>query len=330
MPPKPDPNPDYPIVVLGDVNNDIVVFPCSRAEKDKKLALLFDWHEWPPHKWFTLDGGAWLVADVINAALGEDMDIPKDYAKIDTYARTHPSKPPGSPATLSDRRCPTSFAILTPCKQEPGSEKRVYRLDPKGVHGWVGFPVKIPPADADKKWLIELIKELAERCSIGSKPRLVVVHDLAWVFRGLKYADSLKGFLEGNDHFSKKGQKDGLILWRMSNPLPPETETQGTETAWGRIVADYPDQTVVVTNTHYLRNLGVDVRDDASIEHKTDCLLYHIENHPGLHQLAWCGRLIIRFDNGVFYYTKPPDTNTPACSFAEGLSGYPVLAARPL
>ena len=292
-----------PILVLGDVNFDTVILPC-RETREPDEGSRFGWHEGPLYKMFKNPGGVWLMADVIQAAIGEQPKVPET-GRVRTYSQQPKNDKNDDPHRLD------SLAILASFLIEPEGQKSVYRIDPKGVLGSIRVISKpgsnpLPDSEGQRKaleeGLIKYIDGLKEKYS--EQPWLVVVQDLHDIFRDLDPCDSIEKFLSGNPHFDKatgdKYKGDGLILWRMSSPL-----AQGK--TWSHVLEKYGPQTIVVTNTDYLRKEGVDLRDDTSIEQKTDCLLDHFDHHSSIKKLASCSRLIVRFDNGVFHYTKNPE-----------------------
>ena len=295
------------ILVLGDVNVDTVILPCRQARYSDKGSQ-FGWHEGSPYKLFHRPGGAWLMKEILQAALGESE---AGESRVVTYDHTLSlgSAPANAPPRLD------SLAILTPFPIDPESQESVYRLDPKGVLGSiqdVSDENRPPALDSERqrrtlkfglmKYLRKLIRKF-KNLDASDKPWLVVVQDLHDIFRDLDPKFSIEPFLKGNPHFDPKVNGytgDGLILWRMSSPL-----AQGK--TWSHVFKTYVGQMIVVTNADYLRSEGVEIRDDTSIEQKTDCLLDQFERHPSIKKLADCSHLIVRFDTGVFHYTNNPE-----------------------
>jgi hypothetical protein len=274
------------ILIIGDVNVDVVVAPVEPVRpKGSK------WQQEKQFREFRRAGGAWLVQELVSDALG-DVGQVLGYADTEKEAWCDAACPP----------CPVSVATIRKYLRDPGvaaeKDRFVYRMD-KALLGWVR-PARRQVDEAETRMrgaLGGLLDDLAGRA--GELPaELVVIHDHNNGFRDLDPASWLR-FLEGNPHFSAPEgvtvHPRGTILWHTDFPVCGGR-------LWQVLSERYAAQTVAVVNVEDLREHGVFLKEDLSLEQTAYDFLDQLAYSP-MQDLTRLACLVVRFSNGVFVYS---------------------------
>lgn len=111
------------ILVIGDVNIDVLIFPTPRADGTKELA--FGWNYDDQYLSFRRGGGAWLLSDIITYAKKDtDKYLVHTYDDVFLQCFKDEYTPP----------CLKSLSIFSQYKQELQDEQpSVYRIERGGV-----------------------------------------------------------------------------------------------------------------------------------------------------------------------------------------------------
>jgi hypothetical protein len=138
------------------------------------------------------------------------------------------------------------------------------------------------------------------------RPRIVVINDRDHGFRELELEDSLAPFLPSTPRGS--GQR-GAKSTPYAIVLEVEFRSRRVKNKlWDEIRKHHKDHTVVVVSVESLREAGISIRDDASIEQLAQEFLAHLvppppPNRPSLlAELAECRHLIVWFRDGAIHH----------------------------
>jgi hypothetical protein len=272
-------------LVIGDVNVDVVIAPVPRVATPP-----LNWLQEAQYREFRRAGGAWLVHEIIAASTG-------DKECVHTYDRSVGDhwcelvKPP----------CPVSIASIRPYVRHPKDrpERRVYRMD-QALLGWMR-PWKKDVARAAEDHDRELLGLLGT-LTPGARtlPELVVVHDHNNGFRSIDPGESLHPVVARNPHFAPAGEgappQRGMFLWHTDSPL-----CRGG--VWEYLSTHHADRTIAVVNVEDLREHGIFLKEDLSLEQTAYDFLYQLRHSP-LSDLTklWC--VVVRFTNGAMVYSR--------------------------
>ncbi|MBD0321105.1 MAG: hypothetical protein ICV87_12270, partial [Gemmatimonadetes bacterium] len=274
------------VAVVGDVHVDVVLARMQAPVADATR----NWIRHNQYGPFRRPGGAWLLQQIVRAAVGSA-------ARVTGYSI------PKAAALADIPDCPVSFALLQQYRKEVGSDKWVYRLNPAIPAGWLtAAPVEYRLAgSAHQEHLTSLLARVEK-----NDPEIVVVHDHNNGFRELDPAHSLDPLLRDNPHFQPGGH--GLVVWHPDAPLE-----QGK--LWKYLCGPLAHRVVAVVNEDDLRDAGLLLRDDQSLERGAYDFFSLLHRAP-LRDLARCAYLLVRFPNGSMLYSPPGAETTSGETFS--------------
>jgi hypothetical protein len=287
-------------LVIGDVNVDVVLAPVAKYDPTG-----LKWQTETQYREFRRSGGAWLVHEIVTAATGGKHAV-WTYSKATAKAWREQLRPP----------CPVSVATIKryPRDAEPSSGN-VYRMD-QMLLGWMRPALGSVPAEAGRyrKELENLLYRLHARG--GPDPELVIIHDHNNGFRDLDPADSLEPFLADNAHFaSAEGAPPprGIVLWHTDHPLC-------CGNLWEFLTERVRAQTIAVVNVEDLREHGIFLKEDLSLEATACDFLLQLKHAP-FSALAGLLAVAVRFSNGVMLYSQKGITGGGESLFLSFLPG---------
>jgi uncharacterized protein YbgA (DUF1722 family) len=204
------------IFVLGDVNLDTLLVPLPlpiQTSETGQMAWIKERNFWRHRR----RGGAWLLAEIINAALrSSDFVAQVGRLKAETYNEKVNSVVDTSIETSlpDDYLSSTALLGLFPqtAKERHGDKKLVYRLE-KFV-GWLHTHASVTDQDKNNGYEDRLLQCLQNSGARGAqKCDILVLHDRAGYFRHLE-RDKLDEYI---DRYFEEGRT--WIVWQMYSPL---------------------------------------------------------------------------------------------------------------
>ncbi len=300
------------VTVLGDVNYDTVLVPVPELHRDrgsKNAGLRY----WPNEQnWLVFDrpSGAWFLRSLIELAVASDgqplasVAAPPDAAAVTEATEpvtrklqvlSYPELDPFDEDLVYKGLFLRSIVKLKLFPQSAGGKQRVYRIGE--VLGWFDRRLVKDASEGRRSLYARLYEGLRQQLATdeGAKPGVVVVHDRANIFRDLEDVQQ-----QAVDLFDRAD----AIVWQMFSPLASGRLWNAMEPASG-----HADKTVLVVKENCLRQFGVNVRQEGSLERTLKEFLTHLKRHSRLEQLAaGCRHLIVRFDRGVLHYDRAVDS----------------------
>jgi hypothetical protein len=294
------------ILTLGDVHLDTLVLPVSRAQNAGK------------DNWWRVRrrGGAWLLEEIIRAAIAEiEPYVDKGYEiLVESYNHTDAGVQDDKIKSSLDKEYQNSAAILglfpKKIKSSIGETDRVYRVE-KPL-GWIhndrvggGYETAL------RRCLQECLPKGTDKSDI------LVLHDKAREFRSLPL-DVLQPVL---DRYYIKGKT--WIVWHIDSPLIKKNNhfwqiIRSNEDWWHR--------TVVIVKAECLRQAGANLPEIVSLEGESEKFMDSMRNPPensALKDLAEVNHLIVHTPRqGVLYAGKDGKLET-SCYYCPNLNIQP-------
>jgi hypothetical protein len=275
------------VVVIGDVNVDVVIAPVGPRGESKR-----NWTRQPQYREFRRAGGAWLVDEIVRGALGEGC-------RVSGYSRTRAEE---FTTQVLVPPCPTSVALVkrysrvTANPDDNSAGRNVYRLQTGGALGWYRYHVdgSFDCESTHNNTLVELLNSCTS--NVDPPAELIVIHDHNNGFRDLSVEESLARFTKTNERFEAGNSgHPGIIVWHTDGPV-----AEGP--LWNHLHEHHLHQLVAVVNVEDLRAVGVNIREDLSLEQTASNFLEELQRDP-LSRLRGCAFLAVRFTNGVLVYS---------------------------
>jgi hypothetical protein len=223
-------------------------------------------------------------------------------AEVSTYGQPAPSP---EPSLLN------SCVLVGLFEQEPGSKKKVYRME---RHlGWLHKEKDPKGSTLYDQSLRECLKSIPAPGAEQAKPDILVLHDKNSHFRRLLLDD-------GKTHAVKKAIEsqigdDTWIVWHMYSPL-------ATDKLWQEFKADWLKRTVAVVKVECLRQAGANLPEQISLERESQHFLTSIEREPRLIALTRARHLIVHFHRlGVLHHEQGRGLKT-ACYYCPEVPEY--------
>lgn len=269
-------------LVIGDVNVDLVVAPVTKSGGDRK------WRKELQYCEFRRPGGAWLAHEIISGAIGEDGEV-LSYSQEAAKKWCSEVRPP----------CLVSIASLKEYVRDPEEKplRKVFRMD-RAILGWLRtHGGEFAKEDMEHTAVLgELLDEVKHR---AHHPPLIVIYDHNNGFRDLDPARSISPFIKGNPHFlperHPKMSPRGIILWHPDHPIC-------SGNVWEYLSTHHPTQTVAVVHAEDLREHGIFLKEDLSLEQTAQHFLDQL-NYSPLKDLGGLACVVVRFSNAVMVYS---------------------------
>ncbi len=269
------------ILVLGDVNLDTLLVPLPAPDK-----VQLAWHEARNYWRLRRRGGAWLIAEILEAALASPSFVSeRNRIVVETYDRQlHGVDDPTIESTFATHYL-TSAAILGLFPQtrvrNSATSKQVYRI--AQFLGWIHNEPRIMRGERDTtaydRRLTQCLKDFAEYNQV---PRdILVLHDTASHFRSLgpEFITDIIG--------RQFDASTTWIVWHMYSPL-----AQGN--LWDAIAANkqWLDRTIAVVSMECLREQGMNLPQTTSLEQESYLFVEGMQTNQRLKKLAEVSKIV--------------------------------------
>lgn len=313
--------PDFRILVLGDVNLDVLIAPLPRDGRHQGVDRM-TWESDTIFYRYRRRGGTWLLHEMIRAAVTTDRFKDEAKAEVLTYDEEKcgvSSDHIESQIDLPYLNSATILGLFPRKPRGPGGEDRVYRI--KEILGWVHNAK--PEFSLQRKNQQDALRGSLRTIDREIRPRILVLHDRNGDFRRLEPGlidESVLCHLKGNPHLEPdrprlNNQSPGWIVWQMYSPL-----AEGN--LWKAISGqkDWLDRTVVVVKADCLRQAGVNLAEGLSLERESQNFLTSIEQVDCLRELVRVRHLIVHFHRqGVLHYDREQGLHN-SCYFCPYIS----------
>jgi hypothetical protein len=285
------------ILVLGDVNLDSLIVPLPQEReraKERRMAWQIEDNCWLHRR----RGGAWLLTEIINAALASPS-FKYRFGKItaETYKETLcgvSNRTITSSSLLTDYLSSSVILRLYPqaANGQADDKKQVYRVE--RILGWTHSKPEIVggKGEAYKKRLAECLEHHV------AAPRadrdILVLHDRASYFRGLPPPLLKKAI---GSHFNANKT---WIVWNMSSPL-----AEGNLWSVFQQNKTWLNRTIAVVKMECLRQEGVNLPQMISLEQESHLFLQGIKAVKSLERLAHVRHIVAhQHQEGVLHYDR--------------------------
>ena len=292
-------NPSEPVsvVVAGDVCLDVLGLPIPPSPKNGQ-ATEENWRQTGETRTFYRRGGAWLLADFVEAALKHARPGSQVIQPIAPHAKTDEERERLTRHeivhSLLDLRV---FTDKVKNKEECNCE--VVRTRVFESHGFSG-PNK--PSDPTKPNYPTL--ELKLQGDV-SNPELIVLDDT-----GNRFRHQQNLWPTGITSKAVAPALPPLVLYKLHRPLPPVTNE-----LWQAIRAEHGHNTIVVVSVDDLREAGAVISRRLSWERTALELVWQLNGSSGsdrLAELRRCPHLIVRLGlEGAVYWRNPGGGQPP-------------------
>ncbi len=285
------------IFVLGDVNLDTLIVPLAphkQSTETRRMAWLSEGNYWRHRR----RGGAWLLAEILNAAL-RSRSVLDRFGKVraETYDQqdSHVDDATITSSLATDYLSSAALMGLFPqtAKAGPGDKKRVYR-----VERFLGWLHAKPDGQSENDRYERQLQQCLKLPLGGGKGacNVLVLHDRAAHFRHLDRR-SLEEAIER--HF-EKGRT--WIVWHMYSPLSEGNlwEVINRNKVWRR-------STIIVVKMECLRQAGMNLPQATSLEQESRLFVEGIRKGkrqvPCLAKLNRVGHIVAhQHREGVLHY----------------------------
>jgi hypothetical protein len=257
--------------------------------------------------------------------------LPLSIATIHPFPRGGASRSPGDTRGRDDE-------FVYRLSREGARGWMSHRAAANAGLGTSAGPVRQP----DRETLAALASTVVDQCSKTNagdtvSPQLVVIHDHNNGFRDLAEPDLMDRLLDSKHFVGESGR--GVILWHRDHPMlgngtPVESSpneslsdressvtpsgfvaqdragtgdgkasSRSKDHLWNRLVERYARRIVLILNASDLREHGININDDLSIERIGYDFLAHLRRPP-LNEVTKCAYVLVRFENGVLIYGR--------------------------
>lgn len=276
------------IVVAGDVCLDVLGYPIPGSPGDGATPKE-NWRHTGETRTFYRHGGAWLLEDLVRAALkkgGLDCKIgmptrPKDIEKLTRFEVVH--------SLLSLQVFTDKLENEKKCKCE------VKCIRVAKSHGFSG---------PDNGETATLNVSMQDDSSVAD---LVILDDTGNRFRHQNqlWPAAIR---------SPAAEKKPLVLYKLHRPLPASNVKYSNE-LWSRVCAAHACNMIVIVSIDDLRESGAVISRRLSWERTALDLVWQLNGGAGsdrLAELRQCRHLIIRIGlEGIVYWNNPGDDQVP-------------------
>lgn len=299
------------ILVLGNVNSDLVLYPGLEVPKGNNDSGQSKrrWDEESFYQSFRTFGGADLTREfVVNALTGTRLSD-KGWNTVGYNEKV---------LKENQDAFVESVIELARFAKAPGKKDEVFRVS--RIIGWSHRKNRDEAKTAYDAALEKVLGTLGAIC-----PRILVLHDSNNGFRD-RVIDKIKPFLARNPRFKAEDceAKDrGVIVWQIHTPVHNRNDCASID--W-RMFADYSKQTVVIVRLSCLQKAGFGFRPDASAEQLAEDF-FRWGDQLKIH-LPPYRHLIIRFFNGALHLDSDSKGGGPDVSFFPYVDEDPLIVEK--
>lgn len=275
--------------VLGDVNLDTLIVPRRRSKSESGRERM-EWEmegNWWRHR---RPGGAWLLCEIIEAALKEVKRVKGDgavtvesYDEVDAHVDYNTIRSSLVSQYLSSSAVLSLYPKVSKHTSSDGID-RVYRV--KTVLGWVhnhwgelDKKVKSPYEESIEDCLEKCLKPYTRQ---EDRHTIIVLHDTNNHFRRThpkKLETAIQKYFQPDKSW---------IVWHMYSPLAKGALWELFAT-WHK---DWLDRTIAVVKMECLRQSGVNFPENISLEQESYNFVDSIKKIPDLNTLVGKGENI--------------------------------------